>query len=688
MSDNTNVHPRSILVRVMFIVMALVIIIRLFTLQLIDDKYKVLADDQAIYKKVIFPARGEMTDRKGKNLLVNEVAYDLQVTPNKIKDLDTALFCSVLHTTPQEFVDKITLILKRNYGSRPSIYLGSLTPEQNTRIQENLYNFQGFEIIQRTQRRYPEAIGGHIFGYVNEVSAKRLEMERYASYRQGDYVGINGLEAVYEEVLRGQRGIEYWVRDVYNRPQDPYKDGALDTPAIVGETLELYLDAELQAYGEKLMNGKIGSVVAIDPKTGGILTMVSSPSFDPNLLSGADFSKNYSKLYLDYTRPLFNKATQATYPPGSTFKPITGLVALDLGVITPSFGMGCSGGYYLCGKRIGCTHSGGGHASSLRLAMANSCNSYFCHLQRLIVDAKKYNGVKDGLQHWHDYMNTFGFGVPLGVDITGEYPGFIPDTAFFNNLYGNHWNSCQLTFMGMGQGEVTVTPLQMANAMCLIANKGYYYIPHFVKSIGGNAKHEMLEKYNQRNDVLTHVSPEAYDAIINGMVDVTVKGTGKVALLPGFNVASKTGTAENYASIHGQRVKLDNHSVFVCFAPAEDPKICIAVIVQNSGYGATWAGPVASLLMEKYLTDTVKRPALEQRMYNGNTIKKYIYTIDSLNRARDRMRDMLRNADQRTRDSMKRMQDTIIVDRILNKYYNINTRKKYYDIKKPENITK
>jgi len=684
MAENTNIHPRSILVRALFVVMALVIIVRLFTLQIMDDKYKILADDQAIYKKIVYPARGEMLDRKGRNLLINDIAYDLQVTPNKLKDLDTALFCRVMNMTEDDFIKSIAKIIKKNGDRRPSVFIASLSPEQNTRIQENLYLFNGFEIIQRTQRRYPMGIGGHIFGYVNEISPARLEMERYASYRQGDYVGINGLEGVYEEVLRGQRGIEYWVRDVYNRPQDPYRNGQLDTPAIAGKTLELYLDAELQAYGEKLMQGKIGSVVAIDPKTGGILTMVSSPSYDPNLLTGADLSRNYSKLYQEYTRPLFNKATQATYPPGSTFKPITGLVALDLGVITPAFGLGCAGGYYQCGKRIGCTHSNAGHAANMRVALANSCNSYFCHLQRLIVDAKQFGNVKNGLQHWHDYMNTFGFGVTLGIDITGEYPGIIPDSVFFNKLYNNHWNSCQLTFMGMGQGEVTVTPIQMANAMCMIANRGYYYIPHFVKSIGGDKDHEMLKKYNQRIDALTHVSKEAYDAIINGMVDVTVSGTGRVAKLDGFNVASKTGTAENYASIHGQRVKLDNHSVFVCFAPADDPKIAIAVIVQNSGYGATWAGPVASLLMEKYLTDTVKRKPLEDRMVSGNTIKKYIYTIDSLNRVRDRIRDLLRTADQRTRDSMRRVQDTVIVERILNKYYHLDTRKKYYDLKRPE----
>lgn len=669
--SETNQNPRTWFVRILFVLMALILIVRLATLQLFDDKYKVLADDQAIIRKVVYPARGEMVDRKGRNLITNNIAYDLYVTPSKTKELDTTYFCQMMGLTKEQYEKKMTQIIFKNTKLRSSVFEANLTDVKLARIQENLYSLPGFEVVERSTRSYPKPIGALIFGYINEISPARLEMERYASYRQGDYLGINGLENVYEEVLRGQRGVEYWVRDVLNRPRDPYKNGTLDTPAIAGKTLELYLDAELQEYGEKLMQNKIGSVVAIDPKTGGILAMVSAPTFDPNLLTGAELSKNYGKLSQEYTRPLFNKATQATYPPGSTFKPITGLAALDVGVVTPSFGMGCGGGYYQCGRRIGCTHSNAGHAANIRVAMANSCNSYFCHLFRLIVDAKQFGNVKNGLQAWHDYMNKFGLGNPLGIDLTGEYGGNIPDSAYFNKIYNGHWNSCNMTVMGMGQGEVTMTPMQLANAMCIIANKGYYYIPHFVKSIGGNEKHPMLEKYLERQDVLTHVSNDAFNAIINGMVDVTVAGTGKVARLEGVNVASKTGTTENYANIYGKQVKLDNHSVFVCFAPAEDPKIALAVIVQNSGYGATWAGPVASLMMEKYLTDTVKRKPLEDRMYNGNTIKKYIYTIDSLQREKDKIREQLRTADKRTQDSMKRYRDSAIVRRILEEYYDI-----------------
>ncbi len=670
MSDNSTHNPRTWIIGTLFAAMALVIIVRLFMLQVVDDKYKILADDQAILRKVVFPARGEILDRNGKNLLINQLSYDLSVTPNKIKNLDTLLFCSVMGITPQTFEQEMNKITKKNGYHRPSVFQMALNEEQNAKLQENIYQFQGFEMIERTTRSYPLGIGAHVFGYINEISPSRLEDPRYASYRQGDYVGINGLESVYEEVLRGQRGVEYWVRDVRNRPRDRYKNGELDTPAIGGKSIELFLDGDLQAYGEKLMQGKIGSVVAIDPKTGGILAMVSAPSYDPNLLTGADFSKNFNKLYLDHTIPLFNKATQATYPPGSTFKPITALIALDVGAITPSFGMGCGGGYYNCGRRIGCTHSNAGHAANLRVAMANSCNSYFCHAFRLTVDAKKWGNVKVGVEKWHEYLTNFGLGHRLGVDITGEYSGFIPDSAFFNKRYDNRWNSCNMTVVGMGQGEITMTPLQLANAMCLIANKGYYYTPHFVRKIGNNPKDSMLAPYLIKHEV-THIPDSSYQAVIDGMVDVVRAGTGKIAQIPGINVAAKTGTVENYASIYGKTVKLDNHSVFVCFAPAEDPKIALAVIVQNAGYGATWAGPVASLMMEKYLTDTVKRPAIEQRMYSSNTIKKYIYTIDSLQREKDKMLWLMKTADQRTQDSIRKTRDTVIVNGILKKYYGI-----------------
>lgn len=670
-------NPRPWIIRGVFIALAVILVARLFTLQLLDDKYKIMADGQAIFRKVIYPARGAIVDRKGKALLINNVTYDLAFTPNKVKNLDTALFCEVMGTDAAAFQKTMKKLILRNGYQRQSIYEAGLSPEKNARIQENLYMFEGFELQERSSRNYPLGIGAHIFGYLNEVNEKMLANSRYESYRQGDYVGQSGLESRYEEVLRGQRGVEYLVRDVLNRPRDAYKNGTLDTPSIAGKTLELYLDADLQAYAEKLMEGKIGSAIAIDPKTGGILAMVSAPDYDPNLLSGGNFGKSYNELSKLYTRPLFNRAILAQYPPGSTFKPLTALIGLDVGVITPSFGYPCGGGYYACGRRIGCTHSGGGHASDLRKAMANSCNSYFCDVFRRTVDASRWvGGTHEGVQRWHDYLSSFGLGHPLGIDIPGEKQGSIPDSSYFNKIYNGHWNSCNMVVVGMGQGEIDMTPLQMANAMCLIANRGYYYVPHFVKSIGGNTKDKVLNPYLEKH-IATHIPDSSFNAVITGMEDVVTSGTGKVAILPGIEVCGKTGTVENYAVIDGNRTKLDNHSVFVCFAPKNDPKIAIAVVVQNSGYGATWAGPVASLMMEKYLKDSIVAPnriALQEKMFKANTVKGYIRTIDSLQRQKDLLRDMLRTADKRTQDSVRKMRDTLLVKQILKDYYKMDLK--------------
>jgi penicillin-binding protein 2 len=667
-------NPRPWIIRALFVALAVILISRLFALQLLNDKYKIMADDQAIFRKVIYPARGAIVDRKGRPLLTNNVTYDLVFTPNKVKNLDTSLFCESMGIDKVAFLKTVKKLTTRNGYNKPSVFEAGLSAEKNARVQENLYLFEGFELMERTARTYPLGIGAHIFGYLNEVSENMLSNPRYTSYRQGDYVGLSGLESSYEEVLRGQRGVQYLVRDVLNRPRDAYKNGELDTPSVAGKTLELYLDADLQAYAEKLMKGKIGSAIAIDPRTGGILAMVSAPGYDPNLLSGSNFGKDYYELSKLYTRPLFNRAILAQYPPGSTFKPLTALIGLDVGVITPDFGYPCGGGYYACGRRIGCTHAGHGHAANLRLAMANSCNAYFCDVFRKTVDAKKWiGGTHQGVQVWHNYLNDFGLGHPIGIDIPGEKPGNVPDSAYFDRIYNNVWNSCNMVVVGMGQGEIDMTPLQMANAMCMIANRGFYYLPHFVKSIGGNSRSKELTPYLKKHQP-THIPESYFAAVIDGMADVVTQGTGKVAILPGVEVCGKTGTVENYAVVNGQRTKLDNHSVFVCFAPKDNPKIAIAVVVENAGYGATWAGPVASLMMEKYLKDTIaaNRIALQDKMFNANTVKSYVKLIDSMSRQKDYLRDMLRTADKRTKDSVKRMRDTFLVKQIMKDYYNLD----------------
>ena len=664
-------NPRQYVIRFIFIGIAIVILTRLFFLQVFEEKYKIMANDIAIIRKVVYPPRGIIYDRKGKVMLYNKVVYDLMVAPNTVsKKLDTAALCEVLDIdipTFEKLLDKIRI---KTGPMRKGALIEEMTPAQTARFQENIYMFPGFEMAERYIRTYPNGSAGLILGYVSEVSPGMLEKERYASYMRGDYVGFSGLESSYEEVLRGQRGVHFLERDNFNRPREPYKGGSLDTQAIAGRSLQLYLDAELQEYAEKLMVNKIGSVVAIDPQTGGILTMVSAPSYDPNLLKGRDRSRNFYDLYKDPTHPLLNRATQAMYPPGSTMKPMTALVALDVGAITPSFGYPCNGGYYACGRRIGCTHSGGGHAANLRLALANSCNAYFVHIFRLAVDSRKFVNVKNGVERWSEYMHSFGFGEQTGVDIPFEGKGVIPDTNTYNRMYNGSWNSCTMLFVGMGQGEVALTPLQLANAMCIIANKGYYYKPHFVKAIGNNPKDSLLNPYLEKH-VVTHIPDTAFSIVAHGMQDVVERGTGKVAQLPGIEICAKTGTVENKAVVHGQAMKMKDHSVFVAFAPRQNPKIAIAVIVENAGYGGTWAGPVASLLIEKYLTDTIapNRKHLEDKLYNAYLINQYTKAIDSAQRAKD-MERMAKREERRAReDSLQRATDSVWIMKWMRKTY-------------------
>ena len=653
-------NPRQYIISFIFIGVASVILVRLFFLQNFESKYKILANDIAIYKKVVYPPRGAILDRKGKVMLSNTAVYDLMITPRNVpKTLDTAQFCAALDIDKSTYEKILGRVLVRNIDVRQSTFMEQLSPEQTARYQENAYMFTGFELVERNIREYENASAGIVLGYIGEVSPEMLKRPRYSSYRQGDYTGFSGLELQYEEALRGQRGVHYLERDKFNRPRDPYMGGSLDSQEISGKQLDLYLDADLQAYAEKLMTNKIGSVVAIDPQTGGILTMVSSPTYDPNLLRGRERAKNYAALYREATRPLFNRATQATYQPGSTIKPMTGLVALSVGAITPSYGYGCRGAYYACKRPIECEHDEAGHAANFRLALAHSCNSYFCHIFRLTVDYQDFNSVKEGLQKWHDYFSSFGYGHQTGIDIPFEGSGRVPDSAYYNDRYHFSWNSCTIVFVGMGQGELSLTPLQMANGMCIIANKGYYYTPHFVKAIGKNSKDSLLKKYNEKHIVL-NIPDSTFNTVQDAMQDVVESGTGAGAKIDGITVCAKTGTAENKAIVNGEVIKMENHSMFVAFAPRENPKIAIAVVIENAGYGATWAGPIASLLMEKYLKDSVsvKRKAVEDKMINAHLINKYVYTIDSVLRVRDAAVYSTRLERRRMAESTKRAYDS------------------------------
>lgn len=617
--------------------MVLLIVTRLFFLQVVEKKYSKLADANAVLRKVVYPSRGIIYDRKGRSVLRNDVMYDLVVTPASVKNIDTAYLCQILQIDREEFRKRIVNAIVKNGRVRQSVFAPLLPPDMFGRLQESMYLFQpGFELVQRQIRSYPYAAAANILGYIGEISPQLLAKPAYSAYQMGDYLGMTGLEKNYESVLMGQRGIQYLVKDNLNRPQGAYEHGEFDTAAIAGKNLRLSLDIDLQVLGERLMRNKIGSIVAIDPQTGGILAMVSSPTFDPNLLTGSYRTRNFSKLFVDTTKPLFNRAIQGTYPPGSSMKPLTALVGLDEGIITPSFGYPCRGAYTACGRSIACEHSEPGHAANLRLAISHSCNSYFVNLYRLEVDNRQWGGVRNGHQRWYEYMSSFGLGHRLGIDIPGEYSGYVIDTAGMNKRYHGQWNSCSELYVGMGQGAVAVTPMQMANAMCIIANHGYYYLPHFVQSID-NDNGALLKKYKERHTV-AHVKDTVYSSVILGMEDVVESGTGRNAQIEGEIVCGKTGTAENNAIVNGVLKKMKNHAFFVAFAPRDNPRIAITVMVENSGYGGTYAAPIAGMMMEKYLHDTIsiKKKPMMKTMLEYNTIDPVMREkskLDSLNGA-------------------------------------------------------
>lgn len=607
-------QSRKNIILLIFIAALVVIALRLFFLQVVETKYRLLATAQAVQRKVVYPTRGIIYDRKGRAVVNNDALYDLTVIPSEVKAMDTAAFCALLGIDTADFRTRMHRAVVRNGRVRPSVFAPLLPKDIYGRLQESIYQFPGFDLVERPVRNYPYHCGGNIWGLISEADSSIIKRSNYF-YQAGDFVGITGLERTYEPVLMGQRGIHYVVRDVFNRVMGPYENGRYDTAAIAGKNLRLSLDIELQKLGEELLANKIGSIVAIDPQTGGILAMVSSPTFDPNTLTGSSRGTNYMQLLRDPGKPLFNRAIQAMYPPGSTFKPLDALVALDEGVITPAFGINCVGYYYGCGRVLHCTEHWAGHSRDLKTAIAYSCNSYFFDIFRKIIDHT--GNVEQGLVDWSNYMHAFGLGHTLGIDIPGESSGNIPDTSHYNRIFGtSHWNSCTIVSCGIGQGEILETPLQMANGLCLIANHGYYYTPHFVNNVDGDTS--LLAPFHQKH-VVTRIPDTMYRTVIAGMAQVMETGTGARVKIPGLEMCGKTGTAQNP---HGR-----DHSLFEAFAPRVNPKIAIAVVVENAGFGATYAAPIASLMIEKYLRDTIAagpRTELMNRMKNTTILPEYL----------------------------------------------------------------
>ena len=610
MSDKRDSLMRVRTLQLIVLLVVGTIVGRLFYIQLIDDRYKDMANNNALRHVVQYPPRGEVRDRNGEFIVQSREAYDLMVIAREIpkEGFDTMRMCRVLGMEKAELIKQLTRAKTRSRV--PMMITNQLSKEVKLRFDE--CNFRGFYTVYRTIRSYPRRIGGNLMGYVGEINAEQLR--KRPEYRAGDYIGISGLESAYEEVLRGKKGVKINEIDNHGVIKGSFRDGMYDSLPIPGRSLVCTIDAELQELAEELMEGKVGSVVAIEPSTGEILLMVSSPTYDPNDLVGKNLRLNYNKLLRNPQRPLYNRAVSSHYPPGSTFKLVQGLIGLQEGVLKPSYRYPCAGGYtYAAGRKMKC-HP---HPSplDLRAAVANSCNAYFCYVFRDIIDNKKYENVKAGLDVWTDYVRSFGFGRTLDSDFANETRGYVPTSEFYNRVYRNSWKSQTIISLSIGQGELGCTPLQMANLAAIIANRGYYYIPHIVRSVEG------VDSLEQRfyEKQYTKVDAEHFEPIVEGMWQgVNVAGTSTRAAVAGLDICGKTGTAQNP---HGR-----DHSTFLSFAPKDDPKIAISVYVENGGFGATIALPIASLLIEKYLTDTITRPHMidqvkQMKIYYPNAKK-------------------------------------------------------------------
>ena len=593
---------RGGIIQIIIGIIFVLITVQLISLQIFSSKYVLAANNNAIFRKIIYPDRGIIYDRKKRALLENTISYDLVVIPNEARGVDTATLCEILKIDKAEYNKRIVEVIIKNTRVKAGIFEPFLSAESYAQLTENLYRFPGFSISERSIRSYPYNTAAHVLGYVAEVDVNFLKKYGDQGYEMGDYAGMTGLEKQYESILMGQRGVNRFLRDNKGKIQGPFEKGEFDTLAIAGRNLFTSMDVEVQQLAEKLLQHKIGSVVALNPKTGSVIAMASSPGYNPNLLTGNQRRKTIGRLLTDTARPIYNRAIKGQYPPGSTFKPLGALIALDEGLITPSFGYNCFGLYTSCGDPRKCEHHNAGHAANLQLALAYSCNSYFLQVFRMAIDNPKYNNAKQGYLRWKQYMNSFGLGRKLGIDLPSENRANIPDTAQYNKDFGGakYWNSCYMLTLGIGQDRMTATPLQLANAMAFIANKGYYYTPHFIDSVEEEDEidKKLLENFRVKQEV-TKIPTEYFDVIKEGMHDVTVFGTAAFIKVPGHEFCAKTGTAQNP---HGK-----NHSLFVCFAPKDNPKIAVAVIVENAGFGSTWAGPIAGLIMEKYLNDTLTK---------------------------------------------------------------------------------
>ena len=605
---------RKVLLPSLIILATSLLVIRIFYLQIVDDTLKLKSENNAIKKKYEYPERGYIYDRKGKLLVANQASYDIMVIPRELKKTDTLEFCQLLNITKEEFIKKIEKA--KIYSPRlPSVFLSQLNKSEFAAFQEKIRKYEGFYFQKRSLRDYDVGFGANIFGSITQVNEKIVDKNPY--YNSGDLIGKQGVEESYEELLRGVKGVKYVQKDKYNREIGSYKDGKYDTIAVQGEDINLSIDAELQKYGEELMINKRGGIVAIEPSSGEILALVTAPSYDPGILVGRQRSKNYTQLYHDsIAKPLYDRALLAEYAPGSPFKILTGLVALQEGVIDENSTVMCNHGFsYARGRFMRCHCSGG--ALQLHRAIYQSCNSYFA--TAFMRNINKYAKPAQGVDIWSNHLKSFGLGQFMGYDLPTGKRGKIPDSKTYKRMYPNGgWRSTAIVSNAIGQGEVVMTPIQLANMMATVANEGFYYTPHIIKKI---EEHQIDKKFTTKH--VTTVDKKYFKPIISGLFDVYNSGTARALRVEGIDICGKTGTAENFAKIGGVKVKLEDHSIFVAFAPKDNPKIAIAVMVENGGYGATIAGPIASLMIEKYLRQKITRVDLEKRMLATSLQSRY-----------------------------------------------------------------
>jgi len=597
-----------------FSIAVLLLAVRLFSIQILNERYKESADNQALKRVTIYPSRGIIYDRNGKILVGNKMAYDIIVTPRELrnKTFDTLALATVLEIDTSYIKDKFAYYkqFRSKIGWQSQVFLKRVDPKVFMKFAEVQYRFPGFQGVKRSSREYPIDAGGNLLGYCSEVNEEYMA-KHTGEYKAGDYAGRTGIEAAMEEYLRGEKGFEVYVRGSNNKIQDHYKQGSLDKEAVAGKDIITCIDAELQNYGQRLMQNKVGALVAIEPSTGEILALVSSPCIGVDCLE--DFSGHYQEISENKYRPMFNRAVASSYPPGSVFKLVNCLIGLQEGVLTPATRYPCHKGYqYAANKKLGCHE----HRSPLNMeeSIMMSCNGYYCYVLKSILDNPKYDGVHESFEVWRDYVTSFGFGEKLESDFPSELAGNVPTTKRYDKVYRKQWNSTTVISLSIGQGEMGCTPLHLANLAATIANRGYYYKPHIIKASEGI---DIDSKYYVKN--YTKVDTSQFHKVIGGMYRA-VNGqpgcgaTALIAAVPGLDICGKTGTAQNPRG--------DDNSVFICFAPRDNPKIAVAAYVENGGFGATWAAPMASLLVERYLTGEISRPDLEHRMLSGNLMHK------------------------------------------------------------------